>query len=208
MLRLSPASHLLPARSLQGGCVGYSNRFISGFYWVNILGVVAEAGWQQLNRQDLAGMSFTSSGSQYALVGPPGWVSGGGLVPPSPDYFTTVLWKALMGRTVLASTVAGGDAGAGGQLVAHVWCSAAAGAPPGAVTVAYANAFASEVTITAVGGESGAYPLTPRTEFFLTSAFCPHIRAPTLLLALLPSVACLRARVRPGQSIAAGPPRA
>lgn len=141
---------------------------------MNLLGVVGASGWQQINRQDLCGMSFTSSGSQYALVGPPGWTSGPGLVPPSPDYFTTLLWKALMGTTVLATTVVGGGTSGGGsttgQFIAHAWCAGeGAGAPAGSVTVAYANAFTSEVAVT-VGGAGGAYPLSPRTEYFLTGA--------------------------------------
>lgn len=116
-------------------------------------------------------MSFTSSGSQYALLGPPGWTGGPGLVPPSPDYFTTLLWKALMGQTVLGSAVAVEEGSAQGQFAAHVWCSAAtAGAPAGAVTVAYVNGFDSEVVVGSVSGSGGAYPLSPRTEYFLTGA--------------------------------------
>jgi len=145
-----------------GGCVGFSDRFISGFYFQNILGIVAEAGWQQINRQDLAGMSFTSSGSQYTLFGPPGWTNGTGLTPPHADYFTALLWRRLMGKVVLSSTLSGDSSS---LFTAHVWCSAAGA--PGAVTLAYTNAYEVPVSIT-LGGESGAYALTPRSEFFLS----------------------------------------
>lgn len=65
-----------------------SDRFVAGFYWLHAMGMVAEAGFQQVNRQDFAGWSFTGRPSQYALVGQPGWVSGAGLLQPHPDYFT------------------------------------------------------------------------------------------------------------------------
>ena len=107
-----------------GGCPGFSDRFISGFYWLNTMGLVAANGFQQasspgalggslgaragvaapgglgasrwhsqrsarrpgcqVNRQDLAGMSFTANGSQYTLFGPPAWANGSGLVPDRP----------------------------------------------------------------------------------------------------------------------------
>lgn len=76
------------ATSPLGGCIGLSDRFIAGFYWLHALGMVGEAGFQQVNRQDLVGYSFTARPSQYALVGQPGWVNGAGLLQPHPDYFT------------------------------------------------------------------------------------------------------------------------
>ena len=152
-----------------GGCVGFSDRFISGFYWLNILGLVAESNFQQINRQDLVGMSFTASGSQYTLFGPPGWVNGSGLVDgtsPHPDYYTSLLFRRLMGAQVLASTVAPSSAG---SFAAHVWCAAptAPGAGPGAVTVAFINA-ANTPSSVQVAGADGGYALSPRSEFILT----------------------------------------
>jgi heparanase 1 len=153
-----------------GGCVGYSDRFISGFYWLNILGLVAESSFQQINRQDLAGMSFTASGSQYTLFGPPGWVNGSGLVDgtsPHPDYFTSLLFRRLMGSQVLASTV---TPSAAGSFAAHVWCAAptAPGAGPGAVTVAFINAATTPASFQVVGADGAAYAKSPRSEFVLT----------------------------------------
>ena len=151
-----------------GGCIGFSDRFISGFYWVNILGIVAEAGWQQINRQDLAGQSFTAAGSQYTLFGPPGWTNGSGLVPPHPDYFTSLLWRKLMGRIVMSNSLSGDTAA---LFTSHVWCSAdtAPGAGPGAVTLAYTNAYNTSVSVTLASAASGvSYAASPRSEFFLT----------------------------------------
>jgi len=154
-----------------GGCIGFSDRFISGFYWMNVLGVVAEASWAQINRQDLAGMSFTTSGSQYTLMGFPGWTNGSGLVTsssPHADYFTTILWRRLMGRTVLGSVV---SSAASANLVAHVWCASptAPGSGLGAVTVAYINAGNGSATLSLSGAGGMAYATTPRHEFFLTA---------------------------------------
>jgi heparanase 1 len=154
-----------------GGCVGYSDRFISGFYFVNLLGLVGEAGWSQVNRQDLAGMSFTAAGSQYTLFGPPGWTNGSGLVSatsPHPDYFTALLWTRLMGTTVLNNSVTGGAAG---EFAAHAWCAAdtAPGAASGALTLAYVNAGNVSVSVSLTASDGTAMSLSPRNEFFLTS---------------------------------------
>ena len=151
-----------------GGCIGYSDRFISGFYWMNILGIVGEAGWQQINRQDLCGQSFTAAGSQYTLFGPPGWTNGSGLVPPHPDYFTSLLWRKLMGRTVMSNSLSGDTAS---LFTSHVWCSAdtAPGAGPGAVTLAYTNAYNTSVAVDLASSASGVpYAAFPRSEFFMT----------------------------------------
>ena len=154
-----------------GGCVGYSDRYISGFYYMNILGVVGEAGWQQINRQDLTGMSFTAAGSQYTLFGPPGWTNGSGLVSdtsPHADYYTSILWKKLMGHRVLTSTV---DDDPSGAVAAHVWCAAptAPGAQSGAVTLAFINTNSGAVGIRVVGTDGTPYALSPRSEFFMTN---------------------------------------
>jgi len=170
------------ASSSMGGCVGFSDRFISGFYWLNLLGTVGEAGFQQVNRQDLAGLSFTDGGSQYTLFGPPGWTNGSaGLVSadsPHPDYWTSLLWKKLMGTAVLNSTAALGGTATNGTFVAHVWCTAAGVDPPpglegasGSVTLAFANTAGYSLTVAGIGGAGGGvYPLSPRREYFLTSS--------------------------------------
>jgi heparanase 1 len=158
-----------------GGCPGYSDRFVSGFYWLNIMGLVAESSWQQLNRQDLAGLSFTSGGSQYTLFGTPGWTNGSAqLLPAHPDYFTTLLFKALMGSVVLSSFSAVG-ASAPSDFTAHIWCSnpsAPGAAAGGAITVAFINANGAPAYITSLSStQSGRQlPLVPRREYILTAA--------------------------------------
>lgn len=156
-----------------GGCVGFSDRFVSGFYWLPLLGIVGEAGWHQVNRQDLVGMSFTSTGSNYALVGPPGWTSGDDLLvgddSPNADYFITLLWKRLMGRGVLSSVLVSGDTEQ--RATAHVWCAAAsAGAPPGAVALAFTNGHFEPVAVAlSAGVDTPSWPPRSRIEYVLTA---------------------------------------
>ena len=70
--------------------------------------------------------------------GPPGWTNGTHeTLTPHPDYFTTLLWRQLVGMTVLNSSLTGNDT----QFFASAWC-AGARAPYGAggsVVVVYAN---------------------------------------------------------------------
>ena len=64
---------------------------------------------------------------------------------PHPDYFTTLLWRQLVGTTVLNSSVTGPDA----HFLASAWC-ASARAPygdGGSVVIAFANSADSEATI-------------------------------------------------------------
>eukprot|EP01050_Picozoa_sp_SAG11_P027588 SAG11_NODE_7046_length_1203_cov_1.676630_1_plen_146_part_01 len=103
---------------------------------VNQLGLVSEAGYHKAYRQDLIGFSGINGGSSYALAGPPGWVGrsrparegGGGATeaPPvwptgplraNPDYFTSLLWKALMGPTIIQSSLGAAAKPSGGARV-------------------------------------------------------------------------------------------
>ena len=142
-LARAPASKLIlseTATTGDGGCVNISNTFLAGFFWVNQLGLVSAAGYWKAYRQDMVGFSGINGGSSYALAGPPGWVGSGtadserpgpprtadgeGSAPPlpawptgplqaNPDYFTSLLWKAIMGPTVLNSSLAAAAAPAG-----------------------------------------------------------------------------------------------
>eukprot|EP01052_Picozoa_sp_SAG31_P027851 SAG31_NODE_2641_length_5326_cov_9.734647_1_plen_416_part_00 len=75
--RRAPNARLIlseTATSGDGGCVNMSNTFLSGFFWVDQLGLVSAAGYWKTYRQDLVGFSGINGGSSYALAGPPGWV--------------------------------------------------------------------------------------------------------------------------------------
>ena len=87
------------ATAADGGCVGLSNRFIAGFYFIQILGKLGDMGVHQIYRQNLIGFGGIEFGSHYTLLNPPGWyssnVSGG--IRPNPDYFTAALYTLLVG---------------------------------------------------------------------------------------------------------------
>jgi hypothetical protein len=77
--------------------------------------------------------------SHYQLVGPPGWVVGSELLTPHPDYFTTLLWRQLVGDRVLATNFSSPRQPAlqdGVEL--SVWCAAPLTSPFGAGTVVLA----------------------------------------------------------------------
>ena len=82
-----------------GGCPGLSNSFLAGFYFVDILGELAEIGVSQVYRQDLVGFSGINGGSSYALLGQPGWhnKNSSGPLTPNPDYFTALVYRTLVG---------------------------------------------------------------------------------------------------------------
>ena len=73
--------------------------------------------------------------SHYQLLGPPGWTNNSASLTPHPDYFTSVLFKNLMGRRALHVQKQSAEPTAS----FHVWCSNGAAAPAGAVTLAYIN---------------------------------------------------------------------
>lgn len=55
--------------------------------------------------QDIAGWSFAFGESHYMLVGPAGWTNGSSeLLTPHPDYYTTILFRQLIGRHIFNTT--------------------------------------------------------------------------------------------------------
>jgi hypothetical protein len=75
-----------------GGVTGYSNTLAASFYYLNALGTMARGGVRVATR-------WTISGSQpYALIDDT-------TLTPRPDYWAALLWKRLMGTTVLDPAV-------------------------------------------------------------------------------------------------------
>ncbi len=108
-----------------GGEPGLSDRFVGGFWWLDELGRVARRGEPVLVRQTL-------SGSDYGLIDD-------GTLSPRPDYWTSVLWRTLVGTTVL-------DARSGDPLLrayAHCTRSGAPDQTSGAITLVVVNVDAS-----------------------------------------------------------------
>ena len=188
-LRHAPRSKIVlseTATTGDGGCVNLSNTFAAGFFWVDQLGLTAAAGYWKVYRQDLVGFSGIDGGSSYALAGPPGWVGGGaagpqgpwptGALVANPDFFTSVLWKRLMGPRVLWSSLSasavprrpgrpegGGDADSGVR--AYAACSHPGSGGGGGIAVAFLNPSAG----LAVLQLPPTLAVAPRTAWVLSS---------------------------------------
>ena len=153
------------AGSYGGGCENITDRFASGFSWIAILGAVGTSGFDRLHRQDIVGWSFTGGQSHYQLAGPPGWTNGTASLRPHPDWYTSVLFKQLVGSASLSSTVTG-DAGLQAGVTLTSWCSGAPWWDNEALVVSFANPTGVDVTLDVVT----SLPAAPRNEFFLTSS--------------------------------------
>lgn len=70
-----------------GGEPGVSNTYVSGLWWLDQLGLMARRGHKVVVRQTLVG-------SDYGLLNYE-------TLAPNPDYWNSLLWKKLMGKTVL-----------------------------------------------------------------------------------------------------------
>lgn len=77
-----------------GGEKRLSNTFANGFWYLDELAMYATEGGKVLIRQDLIG------GGGYSLLS----LTKDGVYAPSPDYWTALLWKRLIGTDVLSVT--------------------------------------------------------------------------------------------------------
>ncbi|NBF41917.1 MAG: hypothetical protein GVY14_16020 [Spirochaetes bacterium] len=77
--------------ALYGGERGVSDRFVAGLWWMDQLGLMARSGVRAVMRQSLVG-------GDYGLLHPRS-------LEPRPDYWGSLLWKALMGEDVYALEV-------------------------------------------------------------------------------------------------------
>jgi len=123
--------------ALCGGEEGLSDRFVTGFWWLDQLGLMAARGQPVVVRQ-----AFT--GGEYRLVDYD-------TLEPSPDYFNSLLWKRLMGTRALRVTAAAGDFV---RLYAH--CTAGRSGP---VTVLAINLDQTQPTRLAFAGAGAAREL-------------------------------------------------
>lgn len=124
-----------------GGEPGVSNTFVSGFWWLDQLGRLARRGQPVLVRQTL-------SGADYGLIGDSD-------LSPRPDFWTSVLFKRLMGPEVLQVSVEGAPTL---QLYAH--CTPD---QPGAVTFAWVNVDAEQTFALMPGLDLQMYALSAPT---------------------------------------------
>jgi heparanase 1 len=101
-----------------GGEPGLSDAFADGFFWLDELAKVARRGEPTIVRQTLAG-------SSYGLVDD-------ATLAPRPDYWTSVLWRRLVGATVL-------DVQPTGDPLLRAYAHCARGGPSGAVVLVVSN---------------------------------------------------------------------
>lgn len=117
-----------------GGAPGVSDRFAGSFWWLDQLGTLARRGHAVVVRQTL-------SGSNYGLLGELDLF-------PSPDYWASVLWKRLMGETVLAVEATDGP----DTLRTYAHC-----APGGGVTALAINIDTAPVEVHGAWGAPEVY---------------------------------------------------
>jgi heparanase len=130
-----------------GGEPGVSDRFVASLWWLDELGLAARRGQAVVVRQTLAG-------SDYGLLDD-------ATLEPRPDYFASLLWKRLMGPTVL-------DVSAAGDPFLRLYAHCAAGsAEQGSVVVLAINTHAARAAAFVVPG------VAPR-------ALAHHLTAPSL----------------------------
>jgi len=129
-----------------GGEPGVSDTYVAGFWWLDELAKVARRGHRVVVRQTL-------SGSDYGLLDD-------ATLTPRPDYWTSLLWRTLVGARVL-------DASSSDPLLrvyAHCTRAGAPDAAGGAVTLVVANLDRSrgaELALDAMAGDQAdAYVLT------------------------------------------------
>ncbi|ELT88779.1 hypothetical protein CAPTEDRAFT_185929 [Capitella teleta] len=104
--------------SWHSGTAGVSDRFISGFLWLDKLGIAAKMGVGVVMRQ-------TFYGHQYSLISLD--------LNPNPDYWLSLLHKKLVGPKVLYAETSHSNSS---TVKVYAHCSAAGAAyPTGAVTL-------------------------------------------------------------------------
>lgn len=140
-----------------GGLANVSNRFASGFWYLNQLGYLASRNYSVHIRQDLIGGFY---GLLDSVVAPNNTVVG---YSTNPDYYTHALWKQLIGTQVLSAVVVEGGFNTTGL---RAWAFLHATAPN--TVVAVISNFNSAPVSLDIDVGNGA-PVAGREVFMLTS---------------------------------------
>ena len=111
-----------------GGAPGISDRYVDGIWWLDELGQMAHENQKVVIRQDLVGADYGILGNEN--------------LEPRPNYWNAVIWKHLMGQTVLNIKSTTPDR----SLRIYAQCTPKTYAEylPGAVTVLVLNASTAE----------------------------------------------------------------
>ncbi len=197
--QISPSTMLVleeTAGSYGGGCENITDRFVDGIFWLNALGTTAANGFDRLHRQDIAGWSFTGGQSHYQLAGQPGWTNNSALLTPHPDWYTSVLFKTIVGNTYINSTV-GGDPEAAAAVSLHAWCNGMPYWYNQSMVITYTNPTGADIVL-----DVSAVNITnaPRTEYILTSSAAGYAESRARLARGLDALATLAAPLDPPAS--------
>jgi hypothetical protein len=109
--------------------------------------------------------------SNYQLVGFPGWTNSSELLTPHPDYFTSILFKQLVGTSVFSTTATTSAPGSSNASF-YVWSSTGGPEGLGGVTMIFTNPTGNDFTVT-LNGATGLH-----IDFIMTStsaAYFNHI---------------------------------
>jgi hypothetical protein len=124
-----------------GGEPGLSDTFVSTFWWLDQLGSLARHGQQLQVRQDLVG-------ADYGLLRASD-------LSPNPDYWSSLLWKRLMGPTVYGASVSGG-----GELVRAYAHGTRGGAGVTVLLLNLSETRSARVALAGVGWRATQYQVT------------------------------------------------
>ena len=180
-----------------GGWDNVTNSFVSGFWMVYELGWLAQMGYDVVQRQSLAcvsnnGMGKTEQCKYGLLTEQPAFDA-------TPDFWTSLLYKRVMGQRVLNTSVSmatpGPDQANGpfvpprlrGVVRVYAHCTQGqgpGGANTGAVTIMYANpqlrSIRLEVGQVGQVGAHGRISTAPRDEYVLTPGVDSNFAAGSL----------------------------
>jgi len=158
-MALSDPCHVTVQATLShGGAENVSDRFVSGFWYLAQLGYLASNGYGGMHREQywdgLMGEHDSGLEGQdyYGLLQKD--------YTPTPDLYTHILWKRLVGGNVLAAKLAG--ASGSPPLLAYAFCRR--GSSAGAVVLALANLLPSGAALRLDG-----LAAAPRVEYILTA---------------------------------------
>lgn len=129
-----------------GGSPGVTDSYSSGRWWLASLGIHALNGVTVFCRQDLVGGNYGLLIDDYPWNLPLNTsASAERAVQTTPDYWTALLWKRLMGRKVLRASVSGTGSNVANLLV-FVHCSQRSGSK-GGVSAVIINADKGNTTL-------------------------------------------------------------
>ena len=135
-----------------GGTANASASFVAGFMWLDKLGIAAALGHSAVMRQTFAHSSYSVIGARDHEGK---WDS-----LPNPDYWSTLLWRRLVGKQVLGTSLA-----LGREVRAYAFCAAKG---RGAVTLVLLNTKSDEADVE-VSLPSGPY--TGELEAYMLTSY-------------------------------------